>query len=98
MLEEAEHIRRHTYDKKSFAHKLDEMREVNSIIPPELILDKLKDKFTYGELRKCIEESRKAVHLASDKEYLFNKYFIFDFTFDDIIIKLAYDFQLAAAI
>jgi predicted GH43/DUF377 family glycosyl hydrolase len=73
MLEEAEHIRRHTYDKKSFAHKLDEMREVHSIIPPELILDKLKDKFTYGELRKCIEESRKAVHLASDKEYLFNQ-------------------------
>jgi beta-1,2-mannobiose phosphorylase / 1,2-beta-oligomannan phosphorylase len=73
MLEEAEHIRRHTYDKKLFAHKLDEMREVNSIIPPELILDKLKDKFTYGELRNCIEESRKAVHLASDKEYLFNQ-------------------------
>ncbi|MGD2034256.1 MAG: glycoside hydrolase family 130 protein [Bacteroidales bacterium] len=73
MLEEAEHIRRHTYDKKSFTHKLDEMREVHSITPPELILDKLKDKFTYGELRKCIEESRKAVHLASDKEYLFNQ-------------------------
>jgi predicted GH43/DUF377 family glycosyl hydrolase len=73
MLEEAEHIRRHTYDKKSFAHKLDEMQEVHSIIPPELILDKLKDNFTYGELRKCIEESRKAVHLASDKENLFNQ-------------------------
>ncbi len=73
MLEEAEHIRRHTYDKKSFAHKLDEMQEVNRIIPPELILDKLGDKFTYGELRKCIEESRMAIHLASDKEYLFNQ-------------------------
>lgn len=73
MLEEAEHIRRHTYDKKSFAHKLDEMQEVHSIIPPELILDKLKDNFTYGELRKCIEESRRAVHLASDKENLFNQ-------------------------
>jgi len=73
MLEEAEHIRRHTYDKKSFAHKLDEMQEVHHIIPPELILDKLNEEFTYGELRKCIEESRKAVHLASDKEYLFNQ-------------------------
>ncbi len=73
MLEEAEHIRRHTYDKESFAHKLDEMQEVNRIIPPELILDKLEDKFTYGELRKCIEESRKTIHLASDKEYLFNQ-------------------------
>ncbi|MCF8360791.1 MAG: glycoside hydrolase family 130 protein [Prolixibacteraceae bacterium] len=73
MLEEAEHIRRHTYNKKSFALKLDEMQEAHGIIPPELILDKLEEEFTYGELRKCIEESRKAVHLASDKKYLFNQ-------------------------
>ncbi len=73
MLEEAEHIRRHIYNKKSFALKLDEMQEVYSIIPPALILDKLKDEFTYGELRKCIEEARKASHLASDKENLFNQ-------------------------
>ena len=73
MLEEAEHIRRHTYNKKKFAHKLDEMHEFNPIIPPELILDKLNEEFTYGELRKCIKESKKAVHLASDKEYLFNQ-------------------------
>lgn len=73
MLEEAEHIRRYTYDKKSFGHKLNEMQEVQRIIPPELILDKLEDNFTYGELRNCIEEARKAIHLASDKEYLFNQ-------------------------
>lgn len=73
MLEEAEHIRSYTYDKKTFAHKLDEMQEAHGIIPPTLILDKLKDEFTYSELRKCIEESRMAVHLASDKEYLFNQ-------------------------
>lgn len=73
MLEEAEHIRRHIYDKKSFAHKLDEMREANGIIPPALILDKLNEEFTYGELRKCIHEARKITHLASDKEFLFNQ-------------------------
>ena len=73
MLEEAEHIRRHTYNKKSFAHKLDDMQEVHSIIPPLLILDKLKEEFTYSELRKCIEEARKSAHLALDKEYLFNQ-------------------------
>ncbi len=73
LLEEAEHIRRHTYNKKLFAHKIYQMQDVHGIIPPEIILDKLNDDFTYGELRKCIEESRKAIHLASDKEYLFNK-------------------------
>ena len=73
LLEEAEHIRGHSYNKKSFAHKLDQMQEFQSIIPPELILDKLEDKFTYDELHKCIEESRKTLHLAADKEYLFNQ-------------------------
>ena len=73
MLEEAEHIRRHIYDKESFKRKLDEMQVIQSIIPSGLILDKLMDKFTYGELRKCIEEARKTLHLASDKEMLFNQ-------------------------
>ena len=38
MLEEAEHIRRHTYNKKSFALKLNDMQDVKGIIPPELDL------------------------------------------------------------
>jgi len=73
MLEEAEHIRRHIYDKESFQSKLDEMLDIQAIIPPCLILDKLNDKFTYGELRECIEEARKTLHLASAKEILFNR-------------------------
>jgi beta-1,2-mannobiose phosphorylase / 1,2-beta-oligomannan phosphorylase len=71
-LEEAESIRRHIYDKESFKSKLDEMGS-HTIIPYDLILDRLKDKFTYGELRACIEEARKTLHLASDKEMLFNQ-------------------------
>jgi predicted GH43/DUF377 family glycosyl hydrolase len=73
MLEEAEHIRRHIYNKKSFARKLDEMQEVRDIIPSGLILDKLNDEFTYGELRNCIEDARRTHHLASAKEILFNQ-------------------------
>jgi beta-1,2-mannobiose phosphorylase / 1,2-beta-oligomannan phosphorylase len=73
MLEEAEHIRRHVYDKESFRSKLDEMQDFHAIIPSSLILDKLNDKFTYGELRKCIEEARNSIHLASDKAILFDQ-------------------------
>ncbi len=73
MMEEAEHIRRHVYHKESFKSKLDEMQDFLGIIPSEFILDKLNDKFTYGELVKCIEEGRQALHLASDKEILFNQ-------------------------
>jgi predicted GH43/DUF377 family glycosyl hydrolase len=73
MLEEAEHIRRHIYDKESFKSKLNEMKDFQGIFPSGLILDKLKDKFTYGELRKCIEEDRKTLHLAPGKEMLLNQ-------------------------
>jgi predicted GH43/DUF377 family glycosyl hydrolase len=71
-LEEAESIQRHIYDKASFKSKLDEMNS-HTIIPSDLILDRLGDTFTYGELRKCIEEARITLHLASDKEMLFNQ-------------------------
>jgi beta-1,2-mannobiose phosphorylase / 1,2-beta-oligomannan phosphorylase len=72
MMEEAEHIRRHIYNKESFRSTLEEM-DFNSIIPPSFILDKLNDEFTYGELRKCIEEVRNSLHLAADKELLINQ-------------------------
>lgn len=73
MLEEAEHIRRHVYDKTSFSTKLNEMKDIHAIIPPSLILDKLNDKFTYGELRDCIKEARSSLHLTTEKEALFNQ-------------------------
>jgi predicted GH43/DUF377 family glycosyl hydrolase len=73
MLEEAEHIRRHIYDKESFKSKLDEMEDFQGIIPSGLILDKLNDKFTYGELRKCIEEDKKTLHLAAYRKIFFDQ-------------------------
>ncbi len=73
MLEEAERIRRHVYDKKSFKSKLDEMRDFQTAIPFELILDKLNDNFTYGELQKCISETRKSLQPGIEKEMFFNQ-------------------------
>jgi beta-1,2-mannobiose phosphorylase / 1,2-beta-oligomannan phosphorylase len=73
MLEEAEHFRRHIYNKESFKIKLDEMHDFQAIIPSDIILNKLNDQFTYDELRKCIEEARKSVHLIANKELLFNQ-------------------------
>jgi predicted GH43/DUF377 family glycosyl hydrolase len=73
MLEEAEHIRRHIYDKESFKSKLDEMKDFQGIIPSGLILDKLNDKFTYGELFRCIEQNKRTLHLATYKEKFFNQ-------------------------
>jgi beta-1,2-mannobiose phosphorylase / 1,2-beta-oligomannan phosphorylase len=73
MLDEADHIERHIYNKTSFTKKLDEMQKFNNIIPAELVFDKLGEHFTYGELKKCVEETRKTLHLAANKELLFNQ-------------------------
>jgi len=73
MLEEAKHIRKYVYEKAAFKTKLNEMKDFRAIISPGLILDKLNDTFTYGELRDCIKEARKSLHLTADKEILFNQ-------------------------
>jgi predicted GH43/DUF377 family glycosyl hydrolase len=73
MLEEAEHILRHIYNKKSFKIKLEEMKDIHAIIPSALILDKLNDTFSYGELRDRIKEARKSLHLTAEKEVMFNQ-------------------------
>ena len=73
MLEEAEQVLRHTYDKEAFGRKLDEMQGFRDLIPPSLIMDKLNDTFSYSELRECIEDAKKTLHLAHEKELLFNQ-------------------------
>ncbi len=73
MVEEAEHIRRHIYNKKSFREKLDEMQESQPTLPAGQILDKLGDNFTYGELRKCVNDARKSTNISLDEELVFNQ-------------------------
>lgn len=73
MLEEAEHIRRYIYDKKSFKRKLDEMQNFQKVFPYGEILDKLNDNFTYIEMQKCIEEAKKTIELTAENKALINQ-------------------------
>lgn len=73
MLAEAERIKRHVYNKKSFTKKLDEMREFDNKISPVFVLEKLGDSFTYGELKRAVEETRKDRHLTANKELIINR-------------------------
>jgi beta-1,2-mannobiose phosphorylase / 1,2-beta-oligomannan phosphorylase len=72
MMDEAEQIRRHIYDKASFKEKLEEMKDTYKELQPELILDKLKDRFTYDELRESIESVRLENHIDFDNGNLLN--------------------------
>jgi predicted GH43/DUF377 family glycosyl hydrolase len=73
MLAEAERIKRHIYNKNSFIRKLDEMRDFDNKLSPVFVLEKLGDSFTYGELKRAVEETRKRRHLAANKISIINQ-------------------------
>ena len=73
MLDEAEHIKRHIYNKSSFMKKLDEMQCFDNKVSPSFVLEKLGDNFTYGELKRAIEETRKTYQLSTTKLLILNQ-------------------------
>lgn len=70
MLAEAERIKRHNYNKVSFMRKLDEMHDFKNKISPTFVLERLDETFTYGELQRAIEETRKTNKLSKKKEII----------------------------
>jgi predicted GH43/DUF377 family glycosyl hydrolase len=92
MLAEADHISRHIYNKKSFIRKLDEMCEFFNKLSPIFILEKLDDSFTYGELKRAVEETRKIHQFSPKKELIMNQvmwlaqsHYEIDFSIDSAI-------------
>jgi predicted GH43/DUF377 family glycosyl hydrolase len=73
MLAEADRIKRHIYNKKSFIKKLDEMRDFDNKLSPLFVLEKLGDRFTYGELKRAVVETRKTHQLTPNKELIINQ-------------------------
>ena len=73
LLDEAEVIKRFVYDKESFMKKLDEMQSFNNIVPAALVLDELGDKFTYGDLKKCVQNARNNLEMSAAKELLLSE-------------------------
>lgn len=73
MLAEAERIKKHVYNRKSFIEKLDEMSTFNNKISPLFVLEKLGDNFTYGELKRTIEETKITHQLSPDKKLIINE-------------------------
>ena len=73
MLDEAEIVKRYVYDKDSFMSKLDEMQNFNNTVPPAIVFNTLGESFTYGELERCVKDTRQAMDLSVSKEMLLNQ-------------------------
>ena len=92
MLAEAERIKRHVYNKQSFIKKLDEMHDFDNKLSPVFVLEKLGNRFTYGELKRAIEETRRTHQLPANKELIINQmmwlalsHYEIDFSLDSAI-------------
>jgi beta-1,2-mannobiose phosphorylase / 1,2-beta-oligomannan phosphorylase len=92
MLAEAERIKRHIYHKTSFIKSLDELREFKNHTSPLFVLEKLGDSFTYGELKRAVEESRRTHEISEKKKlimtqmmWLAKSHYELDFSFDSAI-------------
>jgi len=73
MLDEAETIQKHIYDKETFIQKLNEMQSFNSLLPLNDILKPCNEQFSYGELKKCISDAKRKLKLSHAKEMLMNE-------------------------
>lgn len=66
LLDEAEVIKRHVYGKTAFFNKLAEMSVHKNIV--DMVMDRLKEKFIYGELQAAIAETMKTVKMTHSKQ------------------------------
>ena len=73
MLAEAERIKKNIYDKESFVNKLVEMGNFKNNVFAVFVLDKLNNSFTYGELKRAVEEIRNIHQLSAEKDLIINQ-------------------------
>lgn len=72
MLNEAENIKRHTYNKESFIESLYELRHNNKAITSS-VFSKLGESFTYDQLKKSVQDTKKEFTLSPTKETFFDE-------------------------
>jgi predicted GH43/DUF377 family glycosyl hydrolase len=85
-----EAVKRHVYDKQAFLDKLSEMHVQKELIG--MVMDRLGDYFTYGELQKSIDESMEKNNLnaikrkvVKDIKWLANSHYEITFSLDTAI-------------
>lgn len=92
MLAEAERVKRFVYEKETFLKKLDDLQMFANKVSPSFVLEKLGDRFTYGELKRSIEETRRTHEITSKKQkvldqmmWLASSHYEIDFSMDSAI-------------
>jgi len=89
MLDEPERVEQYVYDKKSFQNKLNIMKFYDNTLPPSVVLDQLDDTFTFKDLRKVINKTKKTYKFVNKGtltlkqiEWLASSHYEIDFSLD----------------
>ncbi|MFO8087129.1 MAG: glycoside hydrolase family 130 protein [Bacteroidales bacterium] len=92
MLAEAERIKRQVYTQDTFRRKLNEICKDESKQYADDVLEKLGEEFTYGELKKAVDQVRRENQLSDDKKLAINQimwlalsHYEIDFSLDSAI-------------
>jgi len=72
MLDEAENIKRFSYNKESFIASLQELQHNNETIT-SMVFAELGESFTYGELKRRVMDTKKELTLSPTKEIFFDE-------------------------
>jgi len=72
MLDEAENIKRYSYDKESFIESLYELHHNNEAITSS-VFSKLGESFTYSQLKKSVQDTKKEFTLSPTQEIFFDE-------------------------
>lgn len=92
MLAEAERIKRFVFKKNKFIKKLDDLQFFANKVSPNFVLERLGDSFTYGELKRSVDEIRVSRKISLKKGMVLNQmmwlassHYEIDFTMDSAI-------------
>ena len=90
MLESPEQVKNHNYDKLPFRHKLEEMQDCSSEAY-SIMMSKLGESFTYEELKRYVEETKREIKdtgslvLLNEMMWLARSHYEMDFSVDTSI-------------
>ena len=72
MLDEAENIKRYTYNKEKFEAEVHDLQD-NNIKITSKVFSNLGENFTYGELERSVKETKRRLNLSTSKELQLNQ-------------------------
>ena len=88
MLDEPEKVTQFVYNKQSFKNKLEHMKFYDNTLPPSVILKQLDESFTYKDLKKVVDETKKTYKFSEKKTLSLDQIMWVAFSHYEVVFSL----------